>query len=143
MKQKIHLWMSWSIVALGAGWMFVELARVVWQIGSQSGVWAIFGDGVAQHKIGELLIIIPFIIIAINSNFWPPARLRAFLSRGQWAMIAGGLLNGYAWFQLRYRVDWHFWCLALLFWGVVFGPLFGRMMIKIAEKKREKSGIND
>ncbi len=135
MPKKLHLWASWLFVAAGLGWMGYELVRVGAQTVLDKGWLAAFSDGVLQHKIGELLLIIPFLVLAVNSSVWLPERLRRFYHRTVWLMVVGGLLNGYAWLELRHRVDWHIWCLILLGWGVVFGPLLGMMMIKIAEKK--------
>jgi hypothetical protein len=127
------------IFGVGIGWMGLELLRVGWKLAESQGFAAMLTDGVVWHKIGELMVAAPFAWLAIMSNQWPVDKLQTFFSRTKWIMIAGGVLNGIAWLTLRYRVDWHIWCLILLIWGTVAAPLFGKYIITLAQKIRSEN----
>ncbi len=125
-------------VSLGMAWMFYELLRVGRGIMEASGIAAVFSDGVVLHKIGELLIAGPFVIGLFLPMFWQredrdPTRI---LTAVRIALLVGGLLNGVAWLSLRYRVDWHPWCLILLAWGVVGFLFIRKISLTTLEKRR-------
>ena len=126
------------IFCLGIGWMGLELLRVGWSILETKNFAAMITDGVVLHKIGELMVAAPFAWLAIMSSQWPVEKLQTFFTRTKWVMVAGGVLNGLAWLTLRDIVDWHVWCLILLVWGTVAAPLFGKYVIKLAQKMRSK-----
>lgn len=146
-SSKLIFWnrsISALIVGLGIGWMAWELVRVFWQITATSGPAAALRDGVTLHKIGELLIIIPFMSVVLRPTFGRPDRdfSAALMQRLRLAMLAGALLNGYAWLELRQRVEWHSWCLILLAAGVAGALTLAMISRAISRQAQRKAAGN-
>ena len=131
-RKRSSLWGTWAVLGAATAWMVVELLRVTWNVGRGAGIGAIALDGVVQHKVGELLVALPLIAVAVLSNVWTKERLLVLIRRTQLLMLGGGMLNGLAWLSLRDRVDWAWWCVLLLAAGLL-GPWLTRM---IAERSK-------
>ena len=120
------------------GWLFAELVRVSLEVVHRFGISSIPLDGVVQHKVGELMIGAPLFLGALLGNIWPKEKLFALSHRTGIVMVAGGLLNGLAWYSLREKETWdsffRIWCLILLFVGV-FGSRMARWMVSKAKVK--------
>jgi len=67
-KRAVNFWLIFVVALIAFGWMIVELFRVFFEVKSQFGLSAIPFDGVMQHKIGELMVGIPFVAILDLSN---------------------------------------------------------------------------
>ena len=120
-RKRSSLWGTWAVLGAAMAWMVVELLRASWNVGRSAGIGAIALDGVIQHKVGELLVALPLIAVAVLSNVWTKERLLALIRRTQLLMWGGGVLNGLAWLSLRDQVDWAWWCVLLLAAGLL-GP---------------------
>lgn len=69
-KRAINFWIVLVAAVIAFGWMIAELLRVFFEVKTQSGVSAVPFDGVIQHKVGELMVAVPFIVIIALSNLW-------------------------------------------------------------------------
>lgn len=115
------------LVAVPASfWLGAELFRAILDAARTSGYAGLLYDGVVQHKIGELLVMFPVLVIMLSAGKHTPERLSHFVGRLAPMMWAGGLLNGLAWLTLRREVDWHSWCLLLLVAGLSAPTLLRR-----------------
>ncbi len=96
-------------------------------------------DGVVQHKVGELLVAAPLFLILLLASRWTPERACALAERTRLVMLAGGLLNGLAWYSLRGRLAWdsffRMWCLLLLFVGP-FGSWIAKRLVSLSNSAR-------
>ncbi len=96
-----------------------ELTRVWLYVFRQWGFAQGLLDGAVWYKLGEALVLVPFLLFLFHEvGSQPEARLR-FVSRARWVMAAGALLNLLAWLDLRRRVPWSWWSLALLVLGLL------------------------
>ena len=122
----------WIMVLAGVPafiWLAAELVRVSLEVWGRSGVWSLAGDGVVQHKVGELMVAVPLYLLLLLANRWPVDKVSALANRTRIVMIAGGVLNAVAWYSLRDREPWdsffRIWCVILLLVG-----LFGSQIAK-------------
>ena len=131
-NRKLNYWLMVVVGVPAFIWLLVELVRVLLEVSRRSGFSSVPFDGVIQHKIGELMVAAPLFLILLLSNKWPREKVLALANRTRLMMIAGGLLNGLAWYSLRERMTWssffRVWCLILLFAGL-FGSQIARWVI--------------
>ena len=137
-NQKLNFWLMVLVGVPAFIWLLVELVRVLSDVIARSGVSSVPSDGVIQHKIGELLVATPLFLILLLSNKWAKDRVLALAAKTRLLMIAGGLLNGLAWYSLRDRLAWssffRVWCLILLAAG-----LFGSQIATWVLNKSSRS----
>ena len=121
-KRAINFWLILVVGLFAFGWMTVELVRVFFEVKSQSGLSAVPFDGVMQHKIGELMVGIPFVAVLALSNLWAREKVLSLIRQTRLVMITGGLLNALAWYSLREKVEadsfLRVWCLVIFVFGL-------------------------
>src|SRR5687767_1935695 len=121
-KRTLNFWIIAVVGTVAFVWMIAELVRVVFEVGNQSGLAAVPLDGVVQHKVGELMVGVPFVSILALTNLWSAAKIRLLIRRSVIVMVVGGLLNALAWYSLRDRVaasDFlRIWCLIIFAFGL-------------------------
>ncbi len=141
-KRAVNFWLISVVALIAFGWMTVELFRVFFEVKSQSGLSAVPFNGVMQHKIGELMVGIPFVAILALSNLWTREKVFSFIKRTRFVMITGGLLNALAWYSLREKVGadsfLRIWCLIIFIFGLV-GSWLLSWMVKRTKNEVEKS----
>ena len=122
-KRAVNFWLVLVIAVIAFGWMIAELVRVFFEVKTQSGVSALPFDGVMQHKVGELMVAVPFIAVVALSNLWTREKVFSLIKQVQVVMIAGGLLNILAWYSLRERIGadsfLRIWCLIIFVFGLI------------------------
>jgi hypothetical protein len=122
-KRALNFWLIFVVSLIAFGWMIAELGRVFFEVESHSGLSAVVFDGVAQHKIGELMVGIPFVAVLALSNLWAREKVFSLIRRTRIVMITGGLLNALAWYSLREKVGadsfLRIWCLIIFVFGLV------------------------
>lgn len=126
--KKFYLLLIWFVVIAAVLVLCAELIRVLGEVVAATGWTGIPFDGVVQHKVGELLIAIPFGALTLLKRVWNRERLLLLIRRTQVSMWLGAILNGVAWLSLRHTKDWHPWCLLLLVFGFV-GPWLARQLV--------------
>ena len=121
-KRLINFWLILFVSLIAFGWMIAELFRVFFEVKNSANLSAVPFDGVIQHKIGELMVGIPFVAILAFSNIWSPEKAFVFIRRMRIVMITGGLLNALAWYSLREKVEadsfLRVWCLVIFVFGL-------------------------
>jgi hypothetical protein len=131
-KRAVNFWLILVVALIAFGWMLVELVRVFFEVKSQSGLSAIPLDGVMQHKIGELMVGVPFVAILALSNLWTRDKVSSLIRQTRIVMITGGLLNALAWYRLREKVGadsfLRIWCLIIFVFGLVGSWLLSWMV---------------
>ena len=131
-KHILNFWIITVVGIVAFGWMIAELVRAVLEVGNQAGVQAVFWDGVVQHKVGELMVGVPFVAILALANLWPKERVRVWIRRTVVLMVIGGLLNVIAWYSLRDRIaatDFlRLWCLTIFAFGLIGSWLLTLML---------------
>ena len=119
-------------------WLLAELLRALMEVVNRSGILSVPLDGVIQHKVGELMVGAPLFLILLLSNKWSKEKILALTNRLRVVMIAGGLLNGLAWYSLRERAAWNsflrVWCLVLLCAGLFGAQIVGWVVNKAKEE---------
>jgi hypothetical protein len=124
-----NLRLMWLVVTAALLVLCAALGRVVMEVLATEGWAGVPFDGVVQHKVGELLIAIPFAVLAPLSRVWDGERLQLFILRTRVSMLLGAILNGVAWLSLRYSKSWHPWCLLLLVFGLA-GPWVALRLVR-------------
>ena len=141
-KRAVNFWLIFVVALIAFGWMIAKLLRVFFEVKSQSGLSAIPFDGVMQHKIGELMVGIPFVAILDLSNLWTREKVFSLIRQTRFVMITGGLLNGLAWYSLGEKVGadsfLRIWCLVIFVFGLV-GSWLLSWMVNRTKNKVEKS----
>jgi Na+-transporting methylmalonyl-CoA/oxaloacetate decarboxylase beta subunit len=141
-KRAVNFWLIFVVALIAFTWMSVELFRVFFEVKSQSGLSAVLFDGVMQHKIGELMVGIPFVAVLALSNLWAREKVLSLIRQTQFVMIMGGLLNALAWYSLREKVEadsfLRIWCLVIFVFGLI-GSWLLSWMISRTKNKVEKS----
>jgi hypothetical protein len=138
--KKFNQRLMWLVVVAALLWLCAELVRVSGEVRAASGWAGLPFDGVVQHKVGELLIAIPFAAVTLLTYMWEEGRLLLLIRRTRAAMWLGGILNGVAWLSLRHIKVWHPYCLLLLVFGLV-GPWVAGLLVrktKAAEAARRQ-----
>ena len=134
-KRLLNFWIITAVGTLAFGWMIVELVRVLLEVGNERGFQAVPLDGVIQHKVGELMVGVPFVSMLALSNLWPKEKVRALIRRSVLVMVTGGLLNAVAWFSLRDRLPpgdfLRIWCLVIFAFGLIGAWLLARMLERV------------
>jgi hypothetical protein len=122
-KPAFNFWLIFVVGIVAFGWMIAELVRAFFE--APPGLAAVALDGVIQHKVGELMVGIPFVAVLALSNLWPPERTRLLIKRTRFVMIAGGVLNVLAWYTLGDKFlagsFLRIWCLVIFVFGLA-GP---------------------
>ena len=140
-KRAFNFWLIFVVASIAFGWMIAEFFRVFFEVKSQSGLSAVPFDGVIQHKIGELMVAIPFVAILALSNLWAREKLFSLVRRTRFVMITGGLLNALAWYSLREKVEadsfLRIWCLIIFVFGL-FGSWLLLWMVSRTNNEVEK-----
>lgn len=141
-KRLINFWLILFVSLIAFGWMIAELLRAYFEIKNVNGLSAIPFDGVMQHKIGELMVGIPFVAILAFSNIWSLEKTFVFIRRMRIVMITGGLLNALAWYSLREKVEadsfLRVWCLVIFVFGL-FGSWILSWMVNRTTNEVKKS----
>ncbi len=141
-KRVINFWLIFVVALIAFGWMIAELLRVFFEVKSQSGLSAVPFDGVMQHKIGELMVGIPFVAVLAVSNLWAREKVLYLIRRTRFVMIIGGLLNALAWYSLREKVEadsfLRIWCLVIFVFALV-GSWLLSWMVNRTKNEVEKS----
>ncbi len=141
-KRTVNFWLIFVVGIIAFGWMIAELLRVLFEVKDRTGLSAIPFDGVVQHKIGELMVSVPFVAILALSNLWAREKLFSFIRRTRFIMITGGLLNALAWYSLREKVEadsfLRIWCLIIFVFGL-FGSWLLLWMVSRTNNVVEKS----
>lgn len=131
-KRAVNFWFIFVVASIAFGWMIAELFRVVFEVESRSGLSAVPFDGVVQHKIGELMVGIPFVTVLALSNLWAREKVHSLVSQTRLVMITGGLLNTLAWYSLREKVGadsfLRIWCLVIFIFSLVGSWLLSWMV---------------
>lgn len=113
----------WLVSVPAALWLGAELLRVMLEVVRTRGYTGLPLDGVVQHKIGELLIAFPILCVLLAIARHSEERIMRAVDGVRWIILAGGVLNGIAWFSLADRAAptsfLRVWCLALLAFSVV------------------------
>lgn len=141
-KRTVNFWLIFVAGIIAFGLMIAELLRVLFEVKNRIGLSAIPFDGVVQHKIGELMVSVPFVAILALSNLWAREKLFSFIRRTRFIMITGGLLNTLAWYSLREKVEadsfLRIWCL-IIFVSGLFGSWLLLWMVSRTNNEVEKS----
>lgn len=140
-KRIVNFWLIFGVALFAFGWMIVELLRVLFEVTTLSGLSAVPFDGVIQHKIGELMVGIPFVAILAFSNLWSREKIFSFIRLTQIVMITGGLLNALAWYSLREKVSadsfLRIWCLMIFVFGSIGSWLLSRIVNQTLNKDKK------
>ena len=135
-KRKINFWIITVVGSVAFAWMIAELFRVLSEQRNPAGLAAIASDGVVEHKIGELMVGVPFVAILALSNLWNVNRIYQIIRYARPVMIVGGILNALAWFNLGDRIPatdfLRIWCLIIFAFGLIGAWLLGRLVEKNA-----------
>jgi hypothetical protein len=123
----------WIFLVSGSLLLLEEYIRVIIYVAGQWGLSHIFVDSAVVYKTGELLIAIPFFLFVHGIGNWDKNRMMSLVKRGRWLIVAGATLNGLAWIDLHRRIDWSWWNLALLFFGLTIPWLLRRWNEKQAK----------
>lgn len=134
--KNIELGLRWSILLVAVVFLLEELVRVYWYVISQWGFIHAIVDGAVLHKVGEVAIIIPFLIFVHWSGVWEIPRLEEFVRKARWVIWIGGALNLIAVFDLFGRVAWAWWTILLVVFSI-FSPFILKRWIR---KKAKWSG---
>ncbi len=141
-KRTVNFWLIFVAGIIAFGWMIAELLRVLFEVKNRTGLSVIPLDGVVQHKIGELMVSVPFVAILALSNLRAREKLFSFIRRTRFIMITGGLLNALAWYSLREKVEadsfLRIWCLIIFVFGL-FGSWLLLWMVSRTNNEVEKS----
>ncbi len=141
-KRTVNFGFLLVVGIIAFGWLIAELLRIFFEVKSQSGLSAVVFDGVIQHKIGELMVAVPFFAVLALSNLWSREKLSFFIRRTRFVMITGGLLNALAWYTLREKVGadsfLRIWCLVIFVFGLV-GSWLLSWMVNRTKNEVEKS----
>lgn len=141
-KRAVNFWIILVASLIAFGWMIAEVFRVFFEVSNRAGLSAIPFDGVVQHKIGELMVGVPFAAVLALSNLRAREKVFSLIGKTRVVMIAGGLLNALAWFSLRERFEadsfLRIWCLLIFVFGSVGSWLLIRM-VSLASDTTEKS----
>ena len=136
--RKLRFWVMLLVGIPAFIWLLAELVRAFLEVVNRSGLSSVPLDGVIQHKVGELMVGTPLLLIFLLSTVWPKERLFALINRTRVIMMAGGLLNALAWYSLRERESWNsffrFWCLIILLVGL-FGSQIAQWMVNKTPEK--------
>ena len=128
----VNFWLILVVALIAFGWMIAELVRVFFEVKSRFGFSAVPFDGVIQHKIGELMVGVPFVAILALSNLWTREKVLSLIRQTRLVMITGGLLNALAWFSLREKVGsdsfLRIWCLIIFVFGLIGSWLLSWMV---------------
>jgi len=117
---------SWIVLAVVTLFLAEELVRVLWYVAGQWGFVSLFTDGAALHKVGELMILVPFFVFVHFNGLWETARLEKYVRKVRWVIWAGGVLVLVATFDLFGRVDWVWWTIPLVLFALLFPPIMKR-----------------
>lgn len=137
-KRALNFWFLLIVGIIAFGWMIAELLRVFFEVESRAGLRAVPFNGVIQHKIGELMVAVPFLAALVLSNVWSREKVFSFIRRTRFVMIAGGLLNALAWSSLRETVGadsfLRIWCLVIFVFGLTGSWLLMRLVGRTINK---------
>ncbi len=137
-KRIFSFWVMTAVGVVAFGWMIAELVRVVLEVANASGFRSLLMDGVVQHKVGELMVGIPFVTILALSNLWAKERVRSLIRGLAAVMLVGGVLNAIAWYSLSDRIaagDFlRIWCLIIFVFGLTGPWLLTRMLDRMIIK---------
>jgi hypothetical protein len=121
MKRYIHLLgipIRWTILLLGSLILIEELIRVIWRVVSEFGFVRAIVDGVVLYKIGELLIILPLLLIIHLIGQVDKERLLLIIKKWRFLLWIGAGLNLLALFDLLRRADWVWYVVLLAIFGL-------------------------
>jgi len=113
--------------------LFSELIRVTVYVISQWGILHAFVDGAVLYKIGEFVIIVPFILFVHLNSFKESKWLNKYNHKVRWLIWFGGLLCFIAAFDLFGRVDWAWWLIVLILFSLIAPFIIKRWFIKKAK----------
>ncbi len=104
----------WFFLVVVTLFLVEELIRVLWYVGGEWGFVQLLIDGAGLHKLGEFMIIVPFLLFVHQSAVWDVARTQEYVRKIRWIIWCGGSLNLIAAFDLFGRVDWAWWTILLI-----------------------------
>lgn len=126
----------WFFFVLTILLLIEELIRVPSWVAGTWGIGHALVDGAVLYKLGEALLLLPFLVFVHFNGKWGADRAAAFARRTRWAMWAGGLLALAAYFDLRGRVLWSWW----MFGTVALALLLPRFMRWAAGRRAVRRG---
>jgi hypothetical protein len=115
--------LRWILLAASLAFLAEELVRVCAYVFRQWGILPGLLDGAILYQLGQTLVLVPFLLFLLRPM--EAAVRHCFADRARMIMAAGALLSGLAWLNLRWRVLWSWWCLALVLVGLLL-PLWAR-----------------
>jgi hypothetical protein len=123
-----------AVVFAGLSWIIYAFVEYCADANLHPFTNAFWTNGTVQHKIGELAILVPYLVVLLKGKGTLdklPLTPRVFSILIAFC-VGGGLLNGYAWYHtLRFTAEWQVWCVILLVWGlasIYLLPLYWRKM---------------
>ena len=126
-----YFWLGLGVLSL---FIFaLTCIRPIRAIGFSNGILPFLLDGKIQHKIGELLLWIPFFYIGLSTFDLNRSELLQLIDRYRWPMFFGGLLNLISWFSLKDQAWWHPFCWFIFFWGLFAVPVCKRLFLPRAK----------
>ena len=136
-RKEYLFWMTFGIFCL---LLFIATwIRRVGIIGHDKGLMHILQEPTIIHKIGEVLLLGPFFIIFMGSFTQSRQKIYKWINIAAIPMLVGGVLNLYAWFELKDLVFWHPLCLFIFAWGMVAVPLCRKYFIVRAMKEPRRT----
>ncbi|MEM8906315.1 MAG: hypothetical protein AAGD05_00600 [Bacteroidota bacterium] len=127
MKLTHRQWLILGGLALFA--FLLTCIRPIRALGFSNGWLPFLLDGTLQHKLGEVLLWIPFYYIGLSTFHQTQSDLLQRILSFRWSMLLGGILNLIAWWSLRHDVWWHLFCWVIFFWGLFAVPLCKRLFL--------------
>jgi len=112
--RKITSGIKWLVIVLTVLFLFEELIRVLTYVIDQWGILHAFIDGAVLYKIGEFIILVPFLLLVHFNGLGKSESLEKYINKVRWLFWTGGLLNFLAAFDLFGRVDWAWWTILLI-----------------------------
>jgi hypothetical protein len=115
-------------------WLVWDLGRVGVESAATGGAARLIANPMLMHKVGELMILAPLVLIGVWGERWEAPRRARFVKIASWVMGAGALLNLLAWAgasnaSLNGEL-FRGWCLILVAVGATGAPVLkglGRM----------------
>jgi hypothetical protein len=126
-------------VAAWLGWILTEMLRAFLYITRMAEAEFSLCDGYFLQKLGELLIAISLGLIFLLSQRGSREKLLGFISGARIALMAGGILNGLAWYALIESTYWYslrrLWSMALMIIGLFIADVIKRVVEQSEERQ--------
>ncbi len=133
--KKIELILRWLILIAVAVFLSEELIRVIWYIVGQWGILRAIIDGAVYYKIGEFMILLPFIYFVHWNGVRTSDSQEKYVSKVRWLIWAGGVLSLISVLDLINRVIWVWWVILLVIMAAFLPFLMKRWAFKKAKWK--------